>query len=154
MDEVPAGARPAARVIVLDADRRVLLQQGHEVSTDRRWWVMPGGGVEDGESFEEAARREVEEETGYVVDVGPWVWSRHHRFVMDGKPYDLYERFFVGRVIEQRVATKPDAYVQAMQWWTVAEIQASSETFAPRRLPSLLVEIVEGRYPAPFDCGV
>ena len=38
---------------------------------------------------------------------------------------------------------------------TLAEIQASSETFAPRRMASLLVDIVEGRLPAqPFDCGV
>jgi 8-oxo-dGTP pyrophosphatase MutT (NUDIX family) len=155
MTDVPAGARPCARVLVIDADQRLLLLQGQEASTNRRWWVAPGGGVEPGESFEQAARREVEEETGLVVEIGPWVWSRHHRFVLDGKSYDLYERFFVGRVLEQREAIKPDSYVVASRWWTLAELQASTETFAPRRMASLIVDILDGWYPAqPFDSGV
>lgn len=32
------------------------------------WWVLPGGGVDDDETSREAARRELAEESGYVVD--------------------------------------------------------------------------------------
>lgn len=44
------------------------------------WWSVPGGYAEAGESLEETAAREAEEETGVVVTVGPlvctFVWHR------------------------------------------------------------------------------
>lgn len=49
-------------------DGRVLMV--HERSTRpgaREWWTLPGGGIEPGESPEQAVRREVLEETGLVV---------------------------------------------------------------------------------------
>jgi len=36
----------------------------------RSYWLVPGGGVDPGETMAEAAARELLEETGYVVDVG------------------------------------------------------------------------------------
>jgi 8-oxo-dGTP pyrophosphatase MutT (NUDIX family) len=62
-----AGNRPliltAAAVIIQDDAGRVLLQ--HRADTDN--WGIPGGFMEIGESVEEAARREVLEETGLTV---------------------------------------------------------------------------------------
>ena len=37
----------------------------------RRYWLVPGGGLEHGETLHEAAAREVLEETGYQAEVGP-----------------------------------------------------------------------------------
>jgi 8-oxo-dGTP pyrophosphatase MutT (NUDIX family) len=140
---------------VLDTHHRLLLHQAQDAA-NHRWWIAPGGGLEPGESFEEAARREVEEETGLVVELGPLVWTRRHRYVFDGKLFDQYERFFVARAFEQRTTPgRPDGNVVASRWWTLAELQTSSEEFAPRRLPALIGDIIEARYPArPFDCGV
>ncbi|MGA9747269.1 MAG: NUDIX domain-containing protein [Nocardioides sp.] len=50
----------AAGVIVLDERGRILLQR----RADDGLWGIPGGALEPGESFEDAARRELEEETG------------------------------------------------------------------------------------------
>ncbi|MEN8148712.1 MAG: NUDIX domain-containing protein [Planctomycetota bacterium] len=36
-------------------------------------WILPMGKVERGEDAAEAAARETEEESGYRVDVGPWL---------------------------------------------------------------------------------
>ena len=50
-----------------DGDRMLLVQ--HE-KAERRSWLVPGGGVERGETVRESAVREVREETGYEVEVG------------------------------------------------------------------------------------
>jgi 8-oxo-dGTP diphosphatase len=41
-------------------------------------WAFPKGKLEDGESWEEGAVREVEEETGLRCDLGPYVGSTHY----------------------------------------------------------------------------
>lgn len=60
------GRRPAAVALVLDDDRQVLFIRRAEKTGDP--WSghigLPGGHVEVGESFEQAARREVHEEVG------------------------------------------------------------------------------------------
>ncbi|HEY3512286.1 NUDIX domain-containing protein [Kribbella sp. NPDC051137] len=54
----------AAGVLVWDHDRRrVLLQE----RSDDQTWCIPGGAVEPGERLEDAARRELREETGLVA---------------------------------------------------------------------------------------
>lgn len=64
----------AASGVVIDTHGRILLvlrtndpEAGH--------WTVPGGRVDPGETLEEAAAREVAEETGIIVDVGREVWS-------------------------------------------------------------------------------
>ena len=70
----PSDRVPCAGAIVRDASGRVLLvQRANEPS--RGLWSLPGGRVEAGESPEEAAAREVFEETGLRVRVGELVLS-------------------------------------------------------------------------------
>jgi 8-oxo-dGTP pyrophosphatase MutT (NUDIX family) len=74
--EIPGGPRfehhvvrapqPAAGVVVIGEDRAsVLLLWRHRFITDTWGWEIPAGRVDAGESFEAAAAREVQEETGW-----------------------------------------------------------------------------------------
>ena len=57
----------AGAVVRDDQDRLLLVRRGREPGLGR--WSLPGGRVEPGESPEQAAVREVEEETGLRVVV-------------------------------------------------------------------------------------
>jgi len=59
--------RVSARAIILMNDKEVVLI--HRVKNGYEYWVTPGGGVEEGESFEEAVVRELKEEVGIDVRV-------------------------------------------------------------------------------------
>jgi len=65
--------RPLAGVggVILDRDRVLVVRRGREPL--RGEWSLPGGLVEVGETLIEALRREIHEETGLEVHVGPIV---------------------------------------------------------------------------------
>ncbi len=149
--------RRAARVLLIDAaERALLLHGGDPARPGRRWWFTPGGGLDEGESFEQAARRELFEETGIRAEVGPWVWTRRHAYSFNGRWCDQYERFFVARTSEARVRPlRQDSYVRSYRWWTLQDLAVAADDFAPRRLPELWPSLARGEYPErPIDCGV
>jgi 8-oxo-dGTP diphosphatase len=54
---------------IVEHEARILLVR-HVLPGKYDFWVAPGGGVKEDESYEEAAAREVKEETGLAVNVG------------------------------------------------------------------------------------
>lgn len=59
-------------VAIVDDDHLLLIKRGKEPG--KGLWAVPGGKVDHGETLQEAARREVTEETGLEVDIGEIVW--------------------------------------------------------------------------------
>lgn len=62
--------------------------------TDRNFICLPKGGLEEGESSEDAAIREVNEETGYRVDIiaslGSWRYEFFEKGMRNHKTVDYY----------------------------------------------------------------
>ncbi|WP_336980061.1 NUDIX hydrolase [Brevundimonas nasdae] len=144
-------ARPTSRWLILDGQGRVLLfhfvfAEGPLAGT--AFWATPGGGCEAGETFEHAARRELFEETGVVVeDPGPQVAQVRVSFRLpDGRMADVDQRFFLLRTDdfllspkgwtdeEQRVLTEH-------RWWSLDDIRQSKETIWPAELAEILTSL-------------
>jgi double-stranded uracil-DNA glycosylase len=134
--------RDAVRGLVVDARQRVLLVRfEHPVSGDS-WWATTGGGVDEGESDEQALRRELREEAGLdVAEAGPMVHEREHTFPWDGRIIRQRERFYLVRVEGHEPAPtidlRPEGVTQ-LRWWTLSELDRTHEVIVPPGLAQLV----------------
>lgn len=142
--------RRAGRVLVIDAGGRVLLLHGFDpAKPEEPYWFTIGGGAQPGESLAEAAARELREETGIRAqadELGEPVWHEVTDFSFDGTSYRQEQDFFQLRIGSAVVLTdglddEEAAVIDGHRWWTVDELESTSESFYPRELPRLLRDL-------------
>jgi 8-oxo-dGTP pyrophosphatase MutT (NUDIX family) len=146
--------RDAARVLLLDSRDRVLLA-AHVPHSGRRVWTAPGGGLRPGEEHVAAAQRELREELGVDLDVGPWVWSRSVLFTFRGIWLRQHERWYLARgELDAASAPLDDVAVDEARWWSLEELRGTDELLAPEALPDHLADLLAHGPPGePVDVG-
>lgn len=135
--------RRAARLIVLDPAGRALMFR-YDVPGRDPFWVTAGGECEPRESFEDAARRELREETGITADPGPQIARMTPEFItVEGEPVQADERFFLVCVDAVRIDTAGHTELEQQlmtqhRWFTLDELESWHEAVFPVNLAEMI----------------
>lgn len=144
--------RPAARVICVDGDGRILLLRWRDPVDGGHVWEPPGGGLDPGERPIDAARRELEEETGLS---GECVVNQHVTVSRDavwaGRRYIVDEEFFLARFASPMPALSRDrlrddevSLLIEEAWITWKEISRLPDPVEPPNIMSVLRSLDPG----------
>jgi 8-oxo-dGTP pyrophosphatase MutT (NUDIX family)/ferric iron reductase protein FhuF len=143
--------RPSARILVVDSRSRVLLfhfvhTQGALAGQD--CWATPGGALEPGETFAEAGRRALFEETGITADpLGDEVAAQEFPLQLPaGETVVAEERFFLVRTVQTAIKgmnlTALEREVpREHRWWTLPELMAPEQKVFPENLITILESV-------------
>lgn len=133
--------RRAARLLLCDADERVLLLR-HEPPLHVLHWAGPGGGLDTGESPEQALRRELAEELALTVELalepaGEWRHVFPYHGVLSCNMRSCSELIFPDGVTPESVLLGRQARadgISGLRWWTAAGLQEAEEDVWPEGL--------------------
>ncbi|WP_434524943.1 NUDIX hydrolase [Photorhabdus asymbiotica] len=151
--------RNSARALLINSKQEILLFKfSFEEIKDSinagliEFWVTPGGGLKEGESFEQALNRELREEVGLILRSTPeWVWVRNVVLEWKGEKFLSHERYFLvyedhcdkenNCMTEKEIRTLKD-----MNWWSLQALLNSSEDFRPPNIGQEIQKIIYGNY--------
>jgi 8-oxo-dGTP diphosphatase len=118
--------RLAAYAVIVDEREQILLALWNEGPVPK--WTLPGGGVELHETVEEAAVRELREETGYDVQLGrllgvdSWVIPTEERLYPTDRPLKSVRVLFEGRVVGGELTHEQDGTTDEARWIPLGDV--------------------------------
>ena len=118
--EYPAHPEVGVGAVVVRDGKALIIKRAHEPRKGE--WSLPGGLLELGESLQDAARREIKEETSLDVEVGPVIetFDRVHR---DDQGRIRYHFVIVDFVCwPNRGEAMPGSDAEGVAWVTPDEI--------------------------------
>ena len=118
-----------ARVVALRGDEVMLIKQSYTTG-----WILPGGGVERGETLLEAAIREVREEAGLVAK-GPL--QLHGIFANEAKFRGDHVACYIMREFSQ-VDWSPDLEISDARFFPFSALPEDTSEGSQRRLAEIL----------------
>ena len=141
--------RPSARLIVREPGGRILLFRFEFIlntGKHQNFWGTPGGGVDEGESYEQAAARELREETGLIAPIGREILHREAQFTTpDNVQVIADERFYLVEttLFEPHPGEWTDlerSILKEWRWWSEQELFETPDQIWPEDLVELLTQ--------------
>ena len=146
------------KLLLLDEQDRLLLIHGRDPVNGSTHWYPVGGGIEPGESQQQAAGREAYEETGLTaLPPGVPVWSRDHTYRFDGRTVEVHEDWLLHAVqhfepVPAGMSDFETRSIEGFRWWRAEELAQTSEMIFPPALGELLSALLrDGPPPEPID---
>ena len=145
---------------MLDPQDRILLINA--IDPARRngpgWWEIPGGGIDPGESTDDAVRRELWEEAGISdAEIGPCVWVQAVEFTFAGWRFEQDEWVHLARCDGSAQGPMGLEALEVMafgeqRWWTIEELLEQTPRTIPYRMAEFLPDLISGPLPEdPID---
>lgn len=118
-----------ARTVVLAENRLLLVRHGYV-----KGWQFPGGGVDPGETIEEAARREVREETGFAVSGPMQLFGLYHSTLYTNRDHVA---LFIARDAAEERRFVPNREIAEIGWFDLDALPQDFSPAARRRLAEI-----------------
>ena len=109
--------RVAAYGLLLDRDHILLCRISDKLSKHQGKWTLPGGGIEWGEPPAEAMIREVEEETGLIVEASTLADVDSILVEVAGITYHSIRIIYRTKIVSGSLRNEVDGTTDLCQWW-------------------------------------
>jgi ADP-ribose pyrophosphatase YjhB (NUDIX family) len=116
----------SAGVCINDKSEILMVLQGtpEEIKT----WSVPSGELEKGETFVECCKREIEEETGYIVDIVQELQIKKGFYEEHNVTYEVH--YFLVKVVGgSRKFKDPDQLIYDIRWVSLDSLKTLELTF-------------------------
>lgn len=116
--------RIAAYGVLIRDTKLLLCRLAPHVSKSAGQWTLPGGGIDFGESPEEAVVREFREETGLVVEAGSLLAVDSVCDEVAGREHHRIRILYQAHYVEGELSFEQDGTTDLCEWFTESQIES------------------------------